>query len=583
MGKLNAMIRKLYQTEWARWAFAALVALFVLAFAAATTTITFYENDDLNIAWALAGYRSGTPSFSHPFVNCVTAFLVSSLYALLPSIPWWLAFQLCGMFLGMTAVGAGALKIAFSRRAPLLLPVLLMGMFCAGLFFYPVVLVTFTTSSAILGAGAAALALAFDRDDSKRLQRLYVALIALLLAGSLLVRNSSGLAAACFVLGALMCRIVRFLLEKDRLHARRMLRCALVCAVTLIALVDLNAYGRKALNPDGFLAFEEARASYMDYPHDGYGQIPSVYDENGWNATLVSLVDAWFYMDENVTAEAFNRIVGASSYARMGVSERVAYSARALGAFLSKYQLARYLGALLLMGVAALIVMALFHRRNWQPFVTGLLLALGGAALIAYLLYAGRINLRVWMSVCIPTCVCVWLCVLALYRREGVGPRLRLARGALIGALLLASLFCSYKTMRTVLSYESDEMLARSQAVTQYALDHPQNVYIRDVYVANNVDALSVYPERKPTNLLDWGGCDMYTRARTAQLERNGLPTPYADAFLLDNVYYVCEPAQPYLPLLASYMRERYGAKYEIADDIREGISAVKFTIGGTG
>lgn len=578
MKKLGALIKRGYASERFRWCFAFFAALALIAFAAATRTITFFDNDDLNVAWALAGYRSGSPSFAHPFINCITAFLVSGLYTILPQLPWWLLVQLFAVLLGMAAVFASLLKAGYRNDVPLLLPLALIAVFGAGLYFYGIVLVTFTLSSAVIGAGAAALVLAADGRDAKKTQRGYLTLAVVLLAGSLLVRNSSGIAAACFAGGALIYRAVEAAKSGEHATAKRMLRYLGAAAAVVVALACVNAIGRGTQNPEGFVAYDEARASFMDYPHDAYGENPELYESVGWDETLCSLVNSWFYMDERVTTDAFNVVVQGSKHAQMGFRERISNGWTVLETFLGKYPLAIYIGGVVGVGWLAALGLFLINRKRVLPFVAASAFLLGTGALIAYLCYAGRINLRVWMSVCIPAASAIWLSALALWQTEQ-RTRTRIVRGLIVCAAAAVSLGLGYKVFRTVMSYESDDMLSRSQAVVQYALDHPENVYIRDVYAANNVDALSVYPDEKPTNLIDWGGCDMNTAAREAQLSVNGLDGTYADdLFRMDGVYYIGDLDDRYVALFTEYMMQDCGATgYDIVSTIVDDVVVIRF------
>ena len=88
MKKIGETLKKWYGSERFRWLFSLACALVIVGVAASLSTLTFFDNDDLNIAWALAGYRTGTPSFAHPFINCIMAFLTSALYTVLPQLPW---------------------------------------------------------------------------------------------------------------------------------------------------------------------------------------------------------------------------------------------------------------------------------------------------------------------------------------------------------------------------------------------------------------------------------------------------------------------------------------------------------------
>lgn len=588
MKKFGETINRLYRSELARWIFALICALALVALAASLSTLTFYDNDDLNIAWALAGYRTGTPSFAHPFINCIMAMITSALYTILPRIPWWLVLQLAAIVLGMTAVFASLLKIGAKNKVPLILSLALMAVFGAGVFYYGIVLVTFTLSAATAGAGAAALALAVDSSDKRGAQRGYYFGAVALLVISLLVRNSSGLAAACFAGGAILLRVIENALSKDKPAAKRALAFLIATVVVSGALIGVNAYGRDAQNPEGFVAYDEARSSYMDYPHDSFQENPAAYEQAGWDETLAAMTDSWFYMDERVTTDAFRTVTDNSAFARMSAPEKLAYGASGLGSFVKSYPLAVYYGLLVCAAYAAAVVLFAFNRRRWLSFVGASAFLLGSVALLAFLMYAGRVNLRVWMTLAIFSSVSIWLCALSSYRaREGEKkPAAKnVARFALAAILILASLGVGYKVFRTVISYENEtpELLTRSRAVTAYAQAHPENIYIRDVYAANNVDALSVYPDDPPTNLMDWGGCDMNTVTRERQLAVNGLTSTWAkDLFRLDNVYYIGDMDDSYLPLMEEYMTSHCGATgYEIADTVTGGIVAVRFLFGG--
>ncbi|MCE5188953.1 MAG: hypothetical protein LLF75_07200 [Eubacteriales bacterium] len=586
MKKIGELIRKGYGSERFRWLFSFLCVLAIIGIAAGLSTLTYYDNDDLNIAWALAGYRSGTPSFAHPFINCLTAILTSALYTILPGLPWWLILQLAATAAGMTAVFACILKTGHKNGLPLLPALLLLVALGAGLFYYGIVLVTFTLSAAAAGSGAVALVLAVDSGDSKKTQRGYLIGSVALLAVSLLVRNSSGLAAACFTVGALIYRAGENRMEGERALAKRLLAFFAVTVAAASILAGINEYGREAQNPEGFVAYDEARSSYMDYPVDSYSANPALYQQAGWDGTLAALASSWFYLDERITTDAFSTISSGSAFENTPMIKRLTSGVANIGGFFRISPLAIHYGVLVLAAYASALALLLLNRKRWTAFFGASAYLLGAVLLLAYLISSGRMNLRVWMTVCILSSVSIWLCALKLMRPREEGKRaayfLRLAALALA---LAVSLGFGYKVFRTVISYENEtpDMLARAQAVVAYVQKHPDNVYFRDVYAANNVDALSIYADDPPTNLIDWGGCDMNTITRERQLEVNGLDGTFAkDLFPLKNVYYIGESTNRYLPMFAEYMQQHCNASgYEITDTIIDDIVAVHFTFEG--
>lgn len=621
MKRAGAWLGRLYASEAGRWALgaAAALALYLLA-VCVQSVITFYDNDDLNIAWALAGYRSGAPSFSHPFLNPLTAAAVSALYALVPAVPWWYAVQTACMLLSATVMAACTLKLGKRSGLPMLAPLLVIALLFAAACYYAVAQVTFTLTSTLLGMGAVAFALSADDADPPARARFYRAAGVGMLGLSLLIRQSSGLCAACFYFGALAIRLAEALLVPSGAKApnkralpgaggavepgdapaepsapaalaprvRRLLTTAVCAALVLAALSAVNGWGRANQNPDGFLPFENARAEFMDYPHDAYHENPALYDSLGWDGALYDLVNAWFYMDARVNADTLEKASAQSLVNNLAAPERAARGIRAFSEFLGKYPLARYLCAVLACAAAAVLVTALLCRSHPLPAFGGLCMLLGAAALTAFLLWQGRMNLRTLMTIAFPAILALLLLTFLAFERRRAAkadgkPGLTRARGAALGcvcgALAAAALFCGYKIFRTTASYDSTAALDEAHAVVDYALAHPENVYLRDVYVGNNFDALTVYPQRRPVNLIDWGGCDMYTRARLAQWRVNGYDeSPFADVLFDADVYYICDPNAPYLAMLDGYLTADWGAAgYEITDTLPSGAVVVKF------
>ena len=482
MKRIGGTIQKWYGNDRARWLFSLACALLLVGIASRLSTLTFYDNDDLNIAWALAGYRSGSPSFAHPFINCLMAIFTSALYTVLPQLPWWLILQLLASVAGMTAVFAAILKIAKKHGVPLLFALALMGALGAGLFYYGVVLVTFTLSSAAAGAGAVALALAVDAADDKKTRRGYRIGSAVLLAISLLVRNSSGLAAACFVAGALVYRAAEGKVNGEHAFAKQTLTFFAISVALTAVLVGINAYGREAQNPEGFVAYDEARSAYMDYPHDTYAANPALYEKAGWDEALAALTSNWFYMDERVTTDAFRTITDGSAFAGESRLSSLASGVAGFAAFFRLYPLAIHYGVLALAAYAAVLALFLMNRKRWTVLVGAGAFLLGSLVLVSYLISTGRVNLRVWMTVCIFSSVSGWLCALCLMepKAEDGKKSVRFVRLASLGLALLISLGFGYKVFRTVISYESEtpSMLSRAQTVVSYAQEHPENVEI---------------------------------------------------------------------------------------------------------
>ena len=273
------------------------------------------------------------------------------------------------------------------------------------------------------------------------------------------MRNSSGLAAACFTLGALIYRAMKAKISGEYAAGRQFLIFFAVAIALSSILAGVNAYGREAQNPEGFVAYDEARSAYMDYPRDSYGENSAAYEKAGWDETLAAMTDSWFYMDERVTTEAFNTIAQSSAFAAMGAGEKLSVGLSSLKTLLENYPLAVYEGLMVAASYLAALALFLLRRKHWISILGASAYLLGSAVLLSYLLSQGRINLRVWMTVSILSCVAIWLCALTAYgtgEEEKAPSKKRAARFVLVGLMLLVSLGLSYKVFRTVVSYENE-------------------------------------------------------------------------------------------------------------------------------
>ena len=130
------------------------------------------------------------------------------------------------------------------------------------------------------------------------------------------------------------------MLSSEKTFAKHLLTFFVVSVASTALLVGINAYGRTAQNPEGFVAYDEARSSYMDYPHDSYQSNPALYEQAGWDETLAALTSNWFYMDERVTTEAFTTISSGSAFAQSTATDRLANGVEGLGGFFESFPLA---------------------------------------------------------------------------------------------------------------------------------------------------------------------------------------------------------------------------------------------------
>lgn len=77
---------------------------FFLVIAMKTLPMGFMKNDDTGIQMALSGMQTGTPYPYHQFINSILGFLVVGLYHISIGIPWWYAWSILCMIIGITCI-----------------------------------------------------------------------------------------------------------------------------------------------------------------------------------------------------------------------------------------------------------------------------------------------------------------------------------------------------------------------------------------------------------------------------------------------------------------------------------------------
>lgn len=579
-------LKHAYASRGGRWLLAAMLACCCMGASLLLVRTTFLNNDDANIMYALAGYRTGTPYPTHRFIHVLLGLSIRSLYTALPGVPWWSVYQLFMLFVSLTVLGACMQKSAFYAGLPLWTPLALTALLYATMVCYTVSWIAFTLTAGMLGTAACALLLALDWTHDGRAARVETALGALLLLLlCFFTRNSSGCSMLCFVGAAGFYQW----LKAPKGKRVTVVATALAFAAAVGIVVSVNNWGIKRYNPPEYPAFEAARGHFIDYPHAAYEEDPAFFAQLGWDKTIYDLADNLCYLDPAVNADTMEAVAQHPADAEAGGLQRVAgafaFGERYFrGSGVSQYMLV--IPVLLTLALAGLFWLCRRIGSGKAEAGVGLAVALGAFLLCFYLCYTGRFPVRTFMLIAIPTATVQTMLLIHMWGEtrknqencEECGitkPKI----GHIIpimGALLaLAAIAWSVgMTAQTLLGYDKNGLVRQNAAAEAYAMAHPQNVYLTDVTSIENIGAFTVYPVKKPVNLVDWGGTGMHSGWKDSQLAQNGL-VPFTGAmFQKENVYFMTAAQSDKLHLLDAYLRSH---------DSFCGYSAVEDVPGGDG
>lgn len=559
---------KIYRKRIFLWSLV-IVALF-LGFTWVMIPINFETNDDTGIMRYVSGAKTGSPEATVIFSMYLWGKLCSSLYALNGNVPWYAVIFLILIGISLWTICYCIMYACGNdKKAVLTGGVIFVLLYCSMFLYYSVIL-QFTTVAGYCGIGAIAVLLA-GLDRGYR-QKVWANLLLFILT---LFCINIRLEAGYMVLGTAYCiggleLIFYCFFERNIENRKRLKRAAASLAVMTAALV-VSITVEKATHTGTdwgeYQEFHQERVLYTDY-----GKLPyddsEVYKAVGWSENLYKLTNKWFFMDRNINTNTLRRI----NQERIN-QERINQEnrERSIG-LLSVLVWMFHNERMILMQVlewGGLLILYLFYLLRQRGVAIRKLMAFLWPCIwgcgVLYFVYKGRIVRRVLES---WTFLMVLPCVFQVIR--DVRGNKRIPEIGVYATLLLlsaGSLLIKSGTYRIAKGVsdgaDGDREIARE--MDEYAVDRMDNLYIHDMSGCVSGSPWNTYPEKKPYNLIFWGGSDYNSPLYYKQLKKNGFDSLYEEDFFRDNVFFISP--NDIDETLLDFMQESYpGCVCEITD-----------------
>lgn len=577
----------LMDTWRGRMLISACLTLFFVGLTAAMLPITFLTNDDASIMYTFAGYFTGEPYPIHGFVNLPLGYITFILYMLLPQVPWWPVLQLLCVSISIWVMFYTLWDIGKTNNMPHAAMLVILTLLYALVLVYPVARLSFTMTACMLGTAGVLRLFAMERgsSSSEPLSQLVLLESLALMVACFLFRNSTGFSMICFWAAGVVYLALRVGFcwppEQKRLNLKRLGVYALVGVAVFSALIWLNGWSNRNMNPEGYAAFEEARGEFFDFPHVSYEEDPAFYASIGWDKETYALVGNACFIDPNVTTGNLNAVVAhGAGGAEQGLSARIKTALAYGETFFRTNGAAQYM--LVVPAITALAAAFYFMRgrKCWVELLIAIGLALGAFALCLYLCLVQRLILRAFQVIALPTAVLLIPLLFRIRGENGALPPKRWGRWVGLAIVLLSLFGLGWSAAKTVLwfnSYHPEAQMKNMRVAEDYAMNHPKNVYIvQPTFIYNN-EAFKSYPDQKPVNIIDWGDTGMYSGWKTRQLEVNGLNAITPEIFSQENVYLMGTDGAKELQVLVDYLVKDAGATgIERVDSFGEGYAVYK-------
>lgn len=557
-------------TPWL-WGLALASLLFILL--ACFASPQYIGSDDTPILRSFMGYEGGTPATYHLYLHTALAWLLHGLAMLFPGIAWFSIFQLFMLWFSCVVLVKSAVACASKAGLPRWV-----GAICGALFLLVYALyiscrITYTTTGALLGAAAVAQLFSVDyrrATDGGIVRGMLLSI--LLLIGCYCIRQIGVLPPLTFwlltIVTIYLCEFRHAAPGQQAAPKHRSLKPLLTgvaaCTLLLGLLAGVRAIEIKALQLDDYLAWQRARIQLFDYTLFDSQTTPETLQSVGWSDPEFTLVSCWFFLDKNITRQAFETLYAALPQANLTPADRVAAMPALIETFFRANPAWMY-GAFL---PAALVLLCIvLHRLRkerrpwlWLSAVAGLLL---GALLLAYLSYQGRLPLRAGITALLPTAAFL-LCIALLSANVSVHAKAPAAKKRLRSLLpALAVMLCLLcaglsiaQTVHILTSPIDPDLADRATGVLdleEYALENPDKLIIYDLSLVSDTRLFPNTTQGIPGNTMFWGGYPARSPSWYRQLAAYGVDGHAftAEDFLRDNVLIATTDGVPSDSLLA--------------------------------
>lgn len=538
---------------------APLLAFFFFFGLSRITYFRFENSDDILYVKAFMGFEGQVASSPPLYLHPLLVWLLGLLSNAMPGVAWFSLLQIGMLLLSAWALCIGILRCANAARVPAAAGTAAALLFLAVFASFIYTRINHTTTSAVLGAAACALLLGAAAKRTHVFSSVLCSAAAL--AGACMLRTNSMPALICFwglsLLYLCLCCAKEgegrpSLRQCMRFAKHALPRAIAVCAIAAIALVSMRMVEINQ-NKD-FYDFHEARADLLDYRADAMNHIPdNVLEQLGWSEAELELVREWYFMDENITADAF-RLIQQTAWTEPGIGARLSNASSAVLAFLkgnSTYVFALIL--LLLLGTLAFL-----PREAGFPGarITALASLALMAAMVFYLSYQGRLLPRAVDCAMLPAAAVLTCLSLRALSRQGKRG-LRIAALCLCAACLIPTALSLRQTHYTLTRRADTVSPAREANLEAFALENPEYLILRTPNLLRDTRLLPDVSAGTPSNVMIWGDWLCRTPGWNAQLSRFGFDPAHFSAtdFLSKALLFVTEEDAPPDALLQSLAR----------------------------
>lgn len=512
----------------------------------------FMTIDDARLLYVYAGYASGNPTGVYLFSNSVFGWILSTLYTLIPTLNWYHIYHLFVILFFLTVLGI-AIHQVFNRISTISIFIHLITIILC--FSNTILLMHFEQAATLTGCSGLILLIIHKHTYSIRSQMSLLVGIAILFIASYLQEKNAFYVIACFALLITFYKIIKLQSDKtDQTKKATVNLVALIIGVFLCVLVlsALQTASRVGIYWEEYAEYNPYRISYWDYDHTEFDDDPELFLNAGWSKEFSTLVDEMFFLDERFSAEGLSHIVDKFDRTSTTRSGSFLYLTLSTLRQVFRTEPKTLTDAFYIISVLVFFSLIIAHYRpeikSILPDLLCISFALAGMGLLLiYLAWRGRLPLRAFHAVVFPALVTVlFVSLKATMQISNLGSN-KISTTFKVIATMIVVLLMSLNVYQVIQTFQADQnslsyrsrVSAQVKDIEAYVLENQDNLYVFDLFGAQNYDPRTHYPNNDLRNLLVWGSSYIYTPTYYEQIHQFGLKEVTAKTFTKDNVYLV--------------------------------------------
>ncbi|SDB38967.1 hypothetical protein SAMN02910298_01922 [Pseudobutyrivibrio sp. YE44] len=516
--------------------------------------ICFQNNDDRTLMYFTAGYMTGHKEIGSVFGGFLWYGLIAFFYKIYDGIAWYTVLQLAAIAVSLICICSAYMKAA---KKQWYLGIVTFAIILITIMFHFVTALQYTVSAGIIGAAAVCLYyLSLKEDD---VYNIWIVLSAVALVLSYEMRKQMG-----FVALSGLCIVAFTHFWSNR---KRVIKTGIALILLFAAAFVSNTVYENITGVADFNKYYKSAGTWNDYPHLSYEGNEDVYEAVGWDDTLFDLAEDWYFMDENVTIENFDKLNETYGDGGVTFNDRVQKAKDIIKSnMMSNIQTGMLIFVIFVGNILVIIKKKADKRLACADLLTAMFIVAS-----AYFLLKGRFPLRVYQALIYVYLIpAVMMLLDALADMEQLPFKLAYPVLLAIMPFLLCNKFPEANVVKYTYAVCNDvnraKDISQAKSLDRYAIANHKNFYVYDFDLSLPVDPFLTYTDVMPNNLALWGGWQYNTPEYWNQLEENDFSDGfYSKDFLQDNVCF-CTRELP--EKFVNYITKRHpGAEFKQVDE----------------